>query len=128
MDTSPNDTTSRSSHHSFSSTINQLLYSGTGSMPSEFAKQTSKSTNKLATYSCHISFLKACREHDIIPRGLRLKNPLKDAKSQATIHSASLKTSQEPAPAFPEILPPAEGYARYNLTRVKTDTERRILR
>ena len=91
MDTSPNDTPSRSSHHSFSSTINRLFYSGTGSMPSEFAKQTSKSINKLATYSCHISFLKACRDHDIIPRGLRLKNPLKDAKSQATIHSASLK-------------------------------------
>ena len=45
----------------------------------------------MATYSCHISFLKACRDHDIIPRGLRLKNPLKDAKFQATIHSASLK-------------------------------------
>ena len=73
------------------STINRLFYSGTRSMPSEFAKQRSKSINKLVTYSCHISFLKACRDHDIIPRGLRLKNPLKDAKSQMTIHSASLK-------------------------------------
>ena len=45
----------------------------------------------MCTFSCHISFLKSCRDHDFIPRGLRLKDPIKSANSKSTLHSASLK-------------------------------------
>ena len=38
---------------------------------------SSKLTFKLAKASCHISFLKSCRDFSITPKGLTLSDPLK---------------------------------------------------
>ena len=128
MDTSTNETEFRSSPQSFSKTINSLFYSGTGPLPSETAQQTSRSIQKMASYSCHISFLKACRDHDIIPRGLRLKNPLNDTKSKVTIHTASLSLIKKPTPTLSDSLLPAEVNTEQQHEQAKGNPQQRILR
>ena len=86
MDSSPNESTSRNSP-SFSQTINNLFYTGHGPKPSTLS---SKCIRKMTTYSCHISFLKTCSDHDLIPRGLRLKDPIGNSRSESTLHDTSL--------------------------------------
>ena len=89
MDSSPNESTSRNSP-SFSQTINNLFYTGHGPKPSTLSQLSSKCIRKMTTYSCHISFLKTCRDHDLIPRGLRLKDPIGNSHSEFTLHDALL--------------------------------------
>ena len=48
----------------------------------KLCKSSSQLTQKLASHSCHISFLKACRDHNLIPKGLRLTDPIKTQRSQ----------------------------------------------
>ena len=43
----------------------------------------------MATYSCHISFLKACRDHSFIPKGLRLSTPITTARATEVLSKAS---------------------------------------
>lgn len=43
----------------------------------------------MAINSCHISFLKACRDHSLIPKGLRLTNPLSTKRSTEVLTHAS---------------------------------------
>ena len=43
----------------------------------------------MATNSCHISFLKVCRDHSFIPKGLRLTNPLTTKRSTEVLNHAS---------------------------------------
>ena len=88
MDSSLNESTSRNSP-SFSQTINNL-YIGHGPKPSTLSQLSSKCIRKMTTYSCHISFLKTCRDHDLIPRGLRLKDPIGNSHSESTLHDVSL--------------------------------------
>ena len=89
MDSSLNESTSRNSP-SFSQTINNLFYTGHGPKPSTLSQLSSKCIRKMTTHSCHISFLKTCRDHDLIPRGLRLKDPIGNSHSESTLHDASL--------------------------------------
>ena len=89
MDSSLNESTSRNSP-SFSQTINNLFYTGHGPKPSTLSQLSSKCIRKMTTYSCHISFLKTWRDHDLIPRGLRLKDPIGNSHSESTLHDASL--------------------------------------
>ncbi|KAL5258273.1 hypothetical protein ACHWQZ_G013050 [Mnemiopsis leidyi] len=49
---------------SFNSTLSSLF----GPTAPSSAKKSSYLTERLATYSCHISFLKACRDHAFIPK------------------------------------------------------------
>ena len=56
---------------------------------SNLAKKTSTLTKKMATYSCHISYLKCCRDHDYIPKGLQLSDPVKSTRSSEVIHHAA---------------------------------------
>ncbi len=43
----------------------------------------------MAIYSCHISFLKCCRDHSFIPKGLQLNNPVKSQRSSDILSKAS---------------------------------------
>ena len=46
------------------------------------------SRGKSSKSSCHISFLKCCRDFGLIPKGLRLKNPASSERSKAVISKA----------------------------------------
>ena len=43
---------------------------------------------KASKNSCHVSFLKCCRDFNLTPKGLRLKNPVKTERSKAIISKA----------------------------------------
>ena len=49
---------------------------------------SSKLAFKLAKVSCHISFLKSCRDFSITPKGLTLTDPLKSWRSNEILHKA----------------------------------------
>ena len=49
---------------------------------------SSKLAFKLAKTSCHISFLKSCRDFSIIPKGLTLSDPLKSCRSHEILQKA----------------------------------------
>ena len=66
------------------------FYTGHGPKPSTLSQLSSKCIRKITTYSCHISFFKTCRDHDLIPRGLRLKDPIGNSHSESTLHDDSL--------------------------------------
>ena len=70
---------------SFNSTISSLF----GPDASSLAKKSSYLTERMATYSCHISFLKACRDHSFIPKGLRLSTPITTARATEVLSKAS---------------------------------------
>ena len=44
----------------------------------------------MVRYSCHITFLVQCRNHDIVPNGLALKDPVGSTESTKTLHLASM--------------------------------------
>ena len=52
-------------------------------------------TQKLASHSCNISFLNACRDHNLIPKGLRLTDPIKTQRSQQVVTEASSRLITE---------------------------------
>ena len=43
---------------------------------------------KSSKSSCHISFLKCCRDFGLVPKGLRLKNPVSSDRSKAIVAKA----------------------------------------
>ena len=49
---------------------------------------SSKLAFKLAKTSCHISFLKSCRDFSITPKGLTLSDPLKSCRSHEILQKA----------------------------------------
>ena len=49
---------------------------------------SSKLAFKLAKTSCHISFLKSCRDFSITPNGLTLSDPLKSCRSHEILQKA----------------------------------------
>ena len=53
---------------------------------------SSKLAFKLAKTSCHISFLKSCRDFSITPKGLTLSDPLKSCRSHEILQKQQLKT------------------------------------
>ena len=69
--------------------LNQTLASLFGPTAPKLAQQTSTQIRQMAIYSCHISFLKCCRDHSFIPKGLRLNNPLKSQRSSDILSKAS---------------------------------------
>ncbi|XP_063684382.1 uncharacterized protein LOC134818673 [Bolinopsis microptera] len=69
--------------------FNDSLISLFGQHASTLAKTTSHSIEHMAINSCHISFLKACRDHSLIPKGLRLTNPLSTKRSTEVLTHAS---------------------------------------
>ena len=60
-----------------------------GTPTANLAKTTSILIQKMASYSCHISFLKACRDHHFTPKGLRLPDPVKTNRSSNILNKAS---------------------------------------
>ena len=79
------ETPSPTPQPSFNSTLSTLF----GPTAPTLAKKTSYHTQRMATYSCHISFLKACRDHSFIPKPRNV--PPKS--SQKPPHSYSLRDS-----------------------------------
>ena len=47
------------------------------------------SSQELASHSCHVSFLKARKCHNLIPKGLRLTDPIKTQHSKQVLTKAS---------------------------------------
>ena len=93
MDNSTNGETSRStliSSHSFNITINHLFSTPTHPKPSVLAQQTSRRMKNMVRYSCHIMFLLQCRDHDFVPKGLIIKDPIGSSESSRTLHYVSL--------------------------------------
>ena len=45
---------------------------------------------KMVRFSCHIMFLKQCRDHDLVPKGLTLKDPVRSSESTKILHLASM--------------------------------------
>ena len=66
-----------------------------GKDAAKLCKTSSQLTQKLASHSCHISFLKACRDHNLIPKGLRLTDPIKTQRSQQVVTEASSRLITE---------------------------------
>ena len=93
MDISINGETSRSSSissHSFNKTINHLFSTATHPKPSVLAQLTSCKMKNMVRHSCHIMFLLQCRDHDFIPKGLTIKDPVGSSESSKTLHHASM--------------------------------------
>ncbi|KAL5269541.1 hypothetical protein ACHWQZ_G003139 [Mnemiopsis leidyi] len=70
---------------SFNSTLSSLF----GPTAPNLAKKSSYLTERMATYSCDISFLKACRDHAFIPKGLRLSSPITSTRATEVLSTAS---------------------------------------
>jgi hypothetical protein len=70
---------------SFNSTLSSLF----GPTAPSLTKKTSYHTERMATFSCHISFLKACRDHSFIPKGLRLSTPITTTRATEVLFKAS---------------------------------------
>ena len=87
----PNNT-STSNNTSYNS---HLLHTY-GRRTADIFQQCSKLIGKSSKSSCHISFLKCCRDFGLIPKGLRLKNPVSSERSKAVISKAEslLRTSE----------------------------------
>ena len=81
----PHQQTNLTPQPSFNATLASLF----GTNAPTLAKQTSHSIEHMAINSCHISFLKACRDHSFIPKGLRLTNPLTTKRSTEVLNHAS---------------------------------------
>jgi hypothetical protein len=69
----------------FNDTLNLLF----GPEAPNLAKKSSSLIAKMATYSCHISFLRACRDHSYIPKGLRLSTPVHSKHASEVLNKAS---------------------------------------
>ena len=80
---------------SFTQQINTLFSTPAHPTPSKITQSTSSCITKMVRYSCHISFLKACRDHDLLPKGLRLKNPIGNTKTDTTIHKTGMELLKE---------------------------------
>jgi len=79
------------SNNNTSSTLsfNKSIYTLYGPSALKLAKLTSVQIKRMTIFSCHISFLKCCRDHQFIPKGLRLTNPLTSTRSGAILSKAS---------------------------------------
>ena len=72
-----------------SSSFNDTILLTCGQTASRLAKSTSAQLSKLVSYSCHIGFLKACRDHHFIPKGLRLADPINTSRTSTILNKAS---------------------------------------
>ena len=82
MDNSHNEPKSNAT--SFKSHLLQTY----GQETSETFKHCSNLVLKASKNSCHVSFLKCCRDFNLTPKGLRLKNPMKTERSKSIISKA----------------------------------------
>ena len=82
MDNANNATTSNNT--SYKSHL-QHTY---GRRTADIFHQCSKLIGKSSKSSCHISFLKCCRDFGLVPKGLRLKNPVSSDRSKAIFAKA----------------------------------------
>ena len=93
MDNSTNEETSRSSLislQSFNKTINHLFSTPDQPKPSVLAQKTSRTMKNMVRHSFHIMFLTQCSDHDYIPKGLTLKDPVGSFESGRALHNASM--------------------------------------
>ena len=95
MDNSLNGDTSRSSQpitptHSFNQSSDLLFSTSDHGKPSVLAQSASRCMEKMVRFSCHITFLVQCRNHDLLPNGLALKDPVRSSESAKILHSASM--------------------------------------
>ena len=82
MDNANNTTTSNNT--SYKSHL-QHTY---GRRTADIFHQCSKLIGKSSKSCCHISFLKCCRDFGLVPKGLRLKNPVSSDRSKAIVAKA----------------------------------------
>ena len=109
MDLPSNNAVSRRTPQpTFNATLNSLF----GPNAPSLAKTSSSLTEKMATYSCHISFLKACRDHSYIPKGLRLSTPVQSKRATDVLNKASTL-----------LLTERLNYYRLQFSRCKRDYE-----
>ena len=90
MDNSTNGDMSRSSPQSFNYSINHLFRTEVHPKPSTLVQHTSTSMEKMVRFSCHIMLFKQCRDHDLVPKGLTLKDPVRSSESTKILHLASM--------------------------------------
>ena len=69
--------------------FNSTILFNCGPATADLTKKASALLAKLATSSCHMGFLKACRDHHFIPKGLRLSNPINSTRSSTILNKAS---------------------------------------
>ena len=96
MDNSLNGDISRNSPAltptlSFNQSIDLMFSTSDHGKPSILAQRASRCMEKMIRSSCHITFLVQCRNHDLVPNGLALKDPVKNSESSKILHLASMK-------------------------------------
>ena len=79
------ETPSSTPQPSFNSTLSSLF----GPTAPTLAKKTSYHTERMATYSCHIAFLKACRDSSFTLKVLRLSTPIISKRATEVLFKAS---------------------------------------
>ena len=95
MDNSSNGDTSRSSQSltptlSFNQFIDLLFSKPQHSRPSILAQRVSRCMEKMVRFSCHITFLVQCRNHNLVPNGLALKDAMRSSDLARVLHLASM--------------------------------------
>ena len=95
-----------------STSFRQSLIYLFGKDDAKLCKSSSQLTQKLASHSCHISFLKTCRDHNLIPKGLRLTDPIMTQRSQQVVTEASSRLITERLNHFRPLLFQKEEDAR----------------
>ena len=76
--------------HSFNQSLDLLFSTSDHGKPSVLAQRTSRCMEKRVRFSCHITFLVQCRNHDLVPNGLVLKDPVRSSESAKILHSTSM--------------------------------------
>ena len=75
---------------SFNQSINLLFSTPQHSKPSVLAQRVSQCMEKMVHFSCHITFLVQCQNHDLVPNGLALRDPACSSDSARVLHMASM--------------------------------------
>ena len=79
---------SNTSHNTHTMSFKQTLKLHYNDNVIKTFNHSSKLAFKLTKASCHISFLKSCRDFSITPKGLTLSDPLKSCRSNEILHKA----------------------------------------
>ena len=80
----------------------------------------SKTAKKLATLSCHISFLKCCRDHQLIPNGLRQKSKIKSPQADKILWKASMLLISERLNSHKKEFAQTKSYLTSNTDKISS--------
>ena len=75
---------------SFNQSIDLMFSTSDHGKPSILAQRASRCMEKMVRFSCHITFLVQCHNHDLVPNGLELKDPVRNSESSKILHLASM--------------------------------------